>query len=306
MQKNRQSLIRENLQTRSRIIQAFRGFFLDSGYLEIETPHRIPAPAPEANIDALESESWFLHTSPELCMKRLLSAGYPRIFQICRCFRNNERGDKHLPEFTILEWYSAGSNYTDLMAECEGLVRYAAEAVGAGQELAYQGERVDLTGPWPRMTVSEAFDRFASISMADALCRDSYDEAMGLEIEPHLGRGRPVFLQDYPVSRGALARRRPENDLLVERFELYICGLELCNGFSELSDPGEQRSRFEHENETRKRSGVATCPMPERFLRDLESMPNAAGNALGVDRLVMLFTDTAKIDDVVAFTPEEL
>lgn len=306
MKNSRQSLIKKNLQLRSRMIQAVRAYFFDNGYLEIETPYRIPAPAPEANIDAHASESWFLHTSPELCMKRLLAAGYPRIFQICRCFRKNERGEKHLPEFTILEWYCSDSDYFDIMKQCEDLIRYMTTATGVGNVVVYQGEEVDLRSPWLKMTVSEAFDSYASMSMEDALAKDRFDEAMACEIEPNLGRGRPIFLYDYPASRGALARLKPENDLLAERFELYICGLELCNAFSELSDPYEQRIRFNREQDSRRRSGITVYPMPERFLEDLESMPDAAGNALGIDRLVMLFANATKIDDVVAFTPEEL
>jgi len=306
MKNSRQPLINKDLQLRSRIIRAIRDFFFENGYLEVETPYRIPAPAPEANIDAYASERWFLHTSPELCMKRLLASGYKRIFQICRCFRKNERGEKHLPEFTILEWYRSDSDYIDMMKQCEDLIRYVATVAGAGDTMVYQGEEIDLRSPWLKITVSEAYDRYASMSMEDALAKDRFDEVMACEIEPNLGRERPIFLYDYPASRGALARLKPENNMLVERFELYIWGLELCNAFSELSDPDEQRIRFDHEQNSRRRSGITVYPMPERFLEDLESMPEAAGNALGIDRLVMLFANATRIDDVVAFTPEEL
>lgn len=272
----------------------------------METPYRIPAPAPEAYVDAQSSGNWFLHTSPELCMKRLLAAGYPRIFQISRCFRKQERGGKHLPEFTLLEWYCIESDYRDMMDQCEDLIRFVSREVGFGNYLTYQGERIDLDNPWYRMPVAAAFDKFASMPMEQALAKDRFDEVMAIEIEPNLGRNQPLFLYDYPASRGALAALRPDNNSLVERFELYICGLELGNAFTELTDCGEQKSRFKKELKDRRLAGKEVYPMPENFLESLKNMPKAAGTALGIDRLIMLFADTAKIDEVVAFTPEEL
>ncbi|MCP4347119.1 MAG: EF-P lysine aminoacylase GenX [Desulfobacterales bacterium] len=306
MKNYRQSCIKQNLWLRSKVIQSIRNFFIGHDYLEAETPYRIPAPAPEAHIDAVASDHWFLHTSPELCMKRLLAAGYPRIFQVCRCFRAKERGAKHLPEFTLLEWYCADSTYFDLMEECENLIQVAASDMGLGDSIIYQGEKIDLKKPWKRMPVSEAFDKYASISMETALLQDRFDETIACEIEPNLGHKKPLFLYDYPSSSGALARLKPGDNSLAERFELYICGLELCNAFTELTDPYEQRMRFEKELAFRSKSGKQTYPMPDNFLQSLEFMPQASGNALGIDRLVMLFADSANIDDVVAFTPEEL
>ncbi len=302
----RQTSIKNNLRLRARIIQAVRRFFIEHDYLEIETPSRIPAPAPEAHIDAEVSGDWFLQTSPELCMKQLLAAGYPRIFQICKCFRYQERGSYHLPELTLLEWYTAGHNYLDMMNQCEDMVRFVARNTDFGNVISYQGQRIDLNGPWDRMSVTEAFDAFASTSLETALLNNCFDEKMVLEIEPHLGRQKPLFLYDYPASSCALARLKPADPKLVERFELYIGGLELCNAFSELIDPVEQKQRFEHEQNIRRHSGKRQYPTPKRFLDALEHMPDAAGNALGIDRLVMLFADTARIDDVVAFIPEEL
>jgi elongation factor P--(R)-beta-lysine ligase len=302
----RQSACLSNLRLRARILRTVRQFFTENDYLEVETPIRIPAPAPEAHIDAQPSGDWYLQTSPELCMKRLLAAGYPRIFQICKCFRSNERGRRHLPESTLLEWYTAGHDYTDMMAQCEALLTDLACGIGKQAELVYQGRRIDLARPWPRLTVAEACDRFASVSMAGALRENRFDEVMGLEIEPHLGIDKPVFLYDYPAACGALARLKPDDRRLAERFELYIGGLELCNAFSELNDPLEQRLRFEAEQKLRRSTGKSVYPMPEGFLSALQDMPAAAGNALGIDRLVMLFADTAEIDEVVAFTPEEL
>jgi len=294
------------LRLRAVLIQALRTFFIDRGYLEVETPLRIPAPAPEAHIVPLTSGGWFLQTSPELCMKRLLAAGIPKIFQICKCFRKGERGDRHLPEFTMLEWYAAGSDYRDLMADCEALLRHLAVAMGKGGVLEWQGRRIDLEPEWERITVAEAFRRYAPCTLEEALAQDRFDEMLVEYVEPHLGMATPTFLCDYPAALGALARLSPTDPTVAERFELYVAGLELANGFSELVDPVEQRARFLAEQEAIRLQGRASGPMPEVFLDSLESMPPAAGIALGVDRLVMLFAGADDIDQVVAFTPEGL
>ncbi len=306
MKGSRQSHIKRNLCLRAEINHAVRQYFISNDYIEVETPVRIPAPAPEAYIDAVSSGPWFLQTSPELCMKRLLAAGFERLFQICRCFRENERGHRHLPEFTMLEWYRAQSDYLDMMVECEKLVQHVARCVGSADVLHYQGNSVDLKTPWPRMTVKEAFDAYGCVSLETALARDRFDEIIAVEIEPNLGKSAPVFLYDYPVQKGAFARIKPGNPRYVERFELYICGLELCNAFSELSNPDEQRQRFQDEAEIRKKNGKTGYPMPEPFLAVLPDMPAASGNALGMDRLAMLFCNATAIDDVTAFIPEEL
>jgi lysyl-tRNA synthetase class 2 len=240
-------------------------------------------------------------------MKRLLAAGIPRIFQICKCFRQGERGRLHLPEMTLLEWYRAGCNYLDLMEECEDLIHTVARMNGLKEDiLIYRGNEIKLTPPWPRISVNEAFEKWGSTSLQDALERGQFDEIMIDEIEPGLAQGQPVFLYDYPSSQAALARLKSQDSRFAERFELYIGGLEICNAFSELTDPVEQRERFEREKNQRRKSGNPIYPMPEKFLTILGHMPPAAGNALGIDRLVMLFSDSKHIDDVVAFTPEEL
>jgi lysyl-tRNA synthetase class 2 len=303
---NRQAAIVSNLKRRERLFDTLRVFFKTAGFLEVETPVRIPAPAVEAHIDAQEAGTWFLHTSPELCMKRLLAAGYEKIFQICPCFRKGERGDRHLPEMTLLEWYAAGWDYRDLMRQCEELVAFLADRLEVGRALTYQGRTVDLTAPWDRLSVDDAFRRFGGMSAEEALVRDRFDEIMGLVIEPCLGFDRPMFLYDYPAACGALARLKPDDPSLAERFELYIAGMELCNAFTELTDPVEQRVRFDGENRHRAASGKSPYAVPEPFLDALERMPPAAGIALGLDRLAMLFCDAASIDEVVAFTPEEL
>lgn len=308
MQLCRQSSIRPNLILRSRVLQAIRRFFDSDGFLEVDTPLVIPAPAPEAHIEAQPAGDGYLHTSPELCMKRLLAAGYGRIFQICKCFRRRERGRRHLPEFTLLEWYFSPGSYLEMMAHTEALVGAAAAAAGCDGTLALRGRgrAVDLAAPWPRLAVAEAFARYGSMSARDALAAGRFDEIMGLEVEPRLGWQQPVFLFDYPAACGSLARLKGPDFTVCERFELYIGGVELCNAFSELTDPGEQRRRFEEEQERRRRTGLPATPMPEAFLRDLARMPPATGNAMGVDRLVMLLAGAEEIDDVVSFVPEEL
>jgi elongation factor P--(R)-beta-lysine ligase len=295
-----------HLLLRSRILQAIRNFFQAGGYLEVETPLLIPAPAPELHIDAVQAGDLFLHTSPELCMKRLLASGYEKTFQICRCFREGERGANHLPEFTLIEWYRAEADYRSLMIDCEDMLLHLSMTLGLGETLSYQGREIDLRPPWPRLSVKDALDQYAGVALEDVLAAGSFDEVMVTRVEPHLGAPKPTFLCDYPSSLAALARIKREEPQLAERFELYIAGLELANAFSELTDVAEQKRRFEREREARKRLGKKTYPAPDRFLKALPFMPESAGIALGVDRLIMIFADRKNIDSVVAFTPEEL
>jgi len=293
---------RRNLEQRARITQLIRAFFVDSGYLEVETPLLLPGNAPEVHIDAVPAGRGFLQTSPELCMKRLLAAGYPNIFQISHCWRQGERGSRHLPEFTMLEWYRAEGDYRDLMVECEQLLRRLCPT----GEMNWQGQTIRLDSSWPRLTVAEAFARYASASLEDVLREKRFDELLALEVEPQLGQRQPVFLTDYPASLAALARLSPENPQVAERFELYIAGVELANAFSELTDPEEQAERFTADESLRRQLGKPPYPRPEKFLAELRNLPVAAGIALGFDRLLMLLCDAASIDAVVAFTPEDL
>ncbi len=297
---------KQNLELRARVLSGIRSYFKSQEYLEVETPVRIPEPAPEAHIDVQPSGSWFLQASPELCMKRMLAAGFKRIYQLCKCFRKGERGNWHLPELTMLEWYTAGHDYEDMMQQCEELIGYVARASGFEAVISYQGTRVDLTRPWDRMSVEEAFEHHAAVSVDDAIRDDNFDEIIACDIAPKLGIAKPVFLYDYPVVLGSLARSKPDDGSLAERFELYIAGMELCNAFSELTDPIEQRNRFKAEMALQAALGKSTHPLPEKFLTELAYMPACAGNALGVDRLVMLLADVTSIDQVVAFTPERL
>lgn len=291
---------------RAALIQALRRFFINGGYLEVDTPVRIPAPAPEAYIEPEPAGGWFLQTSPELCMKRLLASGIPKLFQICKCFRRNERGRRHLPEFAMLEWYRSGIDYHSLMTECEELFGYLVKQLDRGCCVRIGGQEVPLDRPWERLRVEDAFQRHAPVSVAEALRTDCFDEMLVRYIEPHLGMERPAFLYDYPAALGALARVRGDAPDTAERFELYIGGIELANGFSELTDANEQRARFEKEMAVIQALGREHGPMPQKFLDDLEQMPEAAGIALGVDRLVMLFLGAESIDEAVPFTPEDL
>jgi lysyl-tRNA synthetase class 2 len=285
------------LEKRAAILEDIRAFFSAHGYIEVETPHCIPANAPEVHIDQVAGNDWALHTSPEIAMKRMLAAGYEKIFQICRVWRDKERGQLHLPEFTILEWYRTGIDY-----KCEELLL----ALAPQGFIQRSEKKIDLASPWERLTVAEAFARYASKSLKEAIQEDLFEEILTGEVEPRLGQNKPTFLTEYPITMAALARTKPNDPEVAERFELYIDGVELANAFSELTDPVEQRCRFEEEERARRNAGKKASPLPERFLNEMENMPEAAGIALGVDRLIMLLTLAKGISEVSAFTPEEL
>jgi lysyl-tRNA synthetase class 2 len=292
------------LAKRAVIIQEIRSFFIEEGYLETDTPLLLPTVAPEAYIEPVLAGDRFLQTSPEICMKRLLAAGYEKLFQLSHCWRGQERGRYHLPEFSMLEWYRAGADYQDLMDETMDLVRHLIRKSDTGLKFVYLGETIDVSGDWARISVREAFSLYGDMALEEALERDEFDLVMVERIEPQLGKNKPVFIYDYPACRGALARLKESDPTVAERFELYIAGIELANGFSELIDPLEQRVRFLREIAAYTSAPIP--PLPEKFLAELEGMPPAAGIALGIDRLVMLLTDAEAIDDVVAFTPEDL
>jgi len=302
----RQQRLHETLPARSRILTAIRSFFIENRFMEVETPICIPAPVPEPHIDALETDCGYLQTSPEIYMKQLLAAGFEKLFQICKCFRRFERGSRHLPEFTMLEWYDAGQPYTAPMHTCEAMVERIVSELQIPLNLSFHKNAIDLSPPWPRLSVSEAFARYGSADMETAVRNNTFDEIMGLEIEPHLGTRKPVFLYDYPAETSPRAAPKSENPEIAQRFELYIAGLEICNGCAEQTDPDIQSARFEEEIDRRRRTGLPVYPLPGQFLEALCLMPNAAGCALGIDRLIMLFTDSSTIDEVVAFTPQPL
>ena len=300
------------LQQRSQFLQAMRSFFFERAYIEVDTPIRLPVLIPESNILPYASEDCFLQTSPELCMKRLLARGCDRIFQLCHCFRKEERGRLHQTEFTMLEWYHKGWSYDELMVECEALIGFLMTnlsfldgIIRDGWMLVCNGHGVDMEPPWERMSVAQAFQRHAGVAVADVLAQGSFDEVLVTLVEPNLGKTKPTFLYDYPTALGSLARRKPTNPLVAERFELYIAGVEIANGFSELADATEQRERLCFEVDVLSASGIK-MNLPEKFLDDLPGMGECAGIALGLDRLFMLMTGRQNIQDATTFNFEEL
>ncbi len=301
-------MYRDALWLRAHIVRAIRSFFWDRGFLEVETPLLIPANAPEEYINPISALPWQLQTSPELCMKRLICRGHKQLFQISHCWRAEERGVSHLSEFTMLEWYRADSDYLALMKDCEDLLRHvAATCLVESPVFSYKANKIDPFSPWLKISVQEAFLKFSNTCVWDCLNRGVYEDILTEIVEPKLASfSVPIFLTDYPAELAALSRLKPGQTELAERFELYLGGLELANGFSELNDPAEQRLRFETANRLRIRDSRCPLPLPERFLSELGAMPPSAGIAMGVDRLVMLAAGKDAIDGVVAFTPEQL
>lgn len=294
--------IRANLERRAGILDGIRSFFKQEGFLEVETPILLPCVAPEQFIDPVAVDGWFLSTSPEMHMKRLLAAGYGNLFQIGRCFRKGERGRLHNPEFTMIEWYRAGAGYMDIIQDTERLVLAVAGGLGLGPDIRYQGRQIDLSRPWPRVSVKEAFLRSAGWDPASRLDPERFDLDLVDRVMPAFDPGRPTVLMDYPAANASMARLKPEDRGVAERAEVFIGGLELANAYSELTDAPELAGRFLKEMEQR---GEGGRPLPVSFLQAVARLPACGGIALGVDRLVMLLCDAASIDDVVAF-PREL
>ena len=294
-----------NLKHRVFIYQTICSFFNGQGFLEVDTPVRSPAIAPEKEIIPFDSEGWFLSTSPELYMKRLLSAGYDKIYQFSHCFRKGERGNYHNPEFTLLEWYRKDVNYEQMMQDAERLIIAVTAEMGMGSTLHYQGNTIDLSLPWERLTVSATFQKYAGWDPTHDPDVRRFDEDMVLKVVPNLDPLRPIFLVDYPAPMASLARLKPGNSHVAERFELFIGGLEVANAYSELVNAKEQEMRFRTEIEQIKQAQNRIAPMPEKFLRAAANLPECAGIALGIDRLVMLFCNAATIDEVMPFTIDE-
>ena len=291
------------LQRRSDLLQAIRNFFLDREFVEVETPVRLPAPALESFIDAEPAGDWYLRTSPELHMKRLLVAGMPRIFQMGPCFRHGERGRLHSPEFTMLEWYRAQADYMTILADTEALIRAVAVSVLGSTCFPFGDITLDVGTPWERISVSDAFVRFAGWDPVAHFDADRFDLDLINKVEPALPRDRGVVLIDYPVEVAALARRSDRDPRVAERWELYLGGLELANAFSELTDAEEQRRRFEACAAERAAAGREVYPLDRPFLDALEAgMPPSGGIALGVDRLAMLIANAPTIQDVISFS----
>ncbi|MBU0625104.1 EF-P lysine aminoacylase GenX [Patescibacteria group bacterium] len=328
----------QRLIQRSEIIFSIRNFFRERGFLSVETPTIVAYPGLEPNLDPFVTEvirndgakfPAYLITSPEYACKKLLAAGHERIFEITRCYRNGEPwGDRHNHEFTMIEWYRAQADYRIIMEDTEQLVQTLAEQLFNSTVIEYQGQKLDLTVPWPRLTVAEAFEHYADIDLLSLLgdvekfrvvaeqknCvvtnDDSFEDLFFKiflrDIEPNLGQGQPVFLSEYPREMAALSRLKPDDSRLAERFEVYACGLELANAFSELTDSIEQRRRLEQEQVERARLGKIVTAIDEDFIEAVSQMPAAAGIALGVDRLVMLLTNAPTIQDILFFPAADL
>jgi lysyl-tRNA synthetase class 2 len=295
------------LEARARIVREVRAFFEARGFLEVETPVLVPSPGMDLHLDAIAAGPGWLATSPEYQMKRILADGYARIFQITRAFRAGEKGERHNPEFSILEFYRAGAAVEDVMRDTEELV---ARVTGGVVRL---GEReVSTTPPFERVTVCEAFRRWAGTAPDETLAlaeddEDEYFRRLIDDVEPALAQEKhAIMLTDYPASFASLARKKPGDLRVAERFECYVAGVELCNGFGELTDPVEQRARFEKDQAERRARNMAVYPIDEKLLAALARLPPSAGNAVGLDRLVALACGTTEIVHVMAFTADDL
>ena len=325
------------LLARNRIQHALRGYFAERDFVEVDTATLQVSPGNEAHLHAFATEALsprgdttplYLHTSPEFACKKLLAAGEPRIACFAHVYRNRERGPLHHPEFTMLEWYRAGEGYEALMRDCATIMALAAETAGT-RRLSYRGRETDPFIEPERLSVAEAFSRFAGIDLLATVAPDGSTDAAHLssslkaaglrvavddtwsdlfsrviveKVEPHLGLGRATILDEYPVAEAALARPTARDPRVAERFELYACGVELANAFGELTDAAEQRRRFEGEMAEKMRVYGESYPIDEDFLSALAAMPDAAGIALGFDRLIMLATGAARIEQVL-WTP---
>ena len=287
------------LHVRHTAAQAIRTFFLERDFLEVDSPIRIPAPAPELHIVAEPAGTQFLRTSPELHMKRMLAAGCKRIFQLGPCFRAHESGTRHRPEFMMLEWYRSNADYMTILADMQGLLPCVAQAT-------QQVSTCNFTQPWHIHTIQDIYLQKAGWDPVPHFDPDRFDLDMVNIIEPALPPDRCTVLIDYPAPVAALARRKPDNPLVAERWELYAGGLELANAFSELTDPTEQRQRFQETLRAKATRNEPVSPLDEPFLEALEhGLPPCAGVALGFDRLLMTLTGATDIAAVLPF-PDQI
>src|SRR5712675_590669 len=327
--------IRPFLTARAAIARAVRAWFDDQGFAEVETGILQVSPGNEIHLHAPRTELHradgaraprYLRTSPEFACKKLLAAGEAKIFEFARVFRDRERGDLHLPEFTMLEWYRADATYDAVMADCVVITAHAAQATGIGQ-FSFRGRIADPFAEPELLTVASAFERFAGIELLgtvadgkgdrarlaaaagqivrisdDDTWSDIFSKVLVEHVEPRLGQGRLTILFEYPVPEAALARAKPLDPRVAERFEIYACGVELANGFGELTDPEEQRRRFTLAMDEKQRRYGERYPLDEDFLDAVAKMPEASGVALGFDRLVMLASGALRADQVV-WTP---
>ncbi|HLV60480.1 MAG TPA: EF-P lysine aminoacylase EpmA [Fredinandcohnia sp.] len=328
--------LRAAVRARQTLYRIVREVFAEAGFDEVETPLLVPAPGMEPHIDCFETRfrpqmgartgerPLWLHASPEYAMKRLLADGWERIFQITKVFRNGEIAQNHNPEFTMLEHYRVvdeAEGYAPILGDLEAIAYRAALAIAGGSRIRWKGVEVDLTPPWPRLSVREAFATYAGIDLPldgnarllrermiaagfDPASAETYDDlffTVFLSFETRLGAGRPVFLTNWPACMASLARLRADDPNVAERFELYIAGVELANGFFELNDAEEQRRRLLAEREERRRLGRPLYPLDERFIEAVGRIPPAAGVATGLDRLLMVLGGWERIEDVLLF-----
>ncbi|GIK83684.1 MAG: EF-P lysine aminoacylase GenX [Patescibacteria group bacterium] len=346
-QKNWQK-IRENKQflqpflVREKVIDAIREFFKKEGFHEVETPLLVQSPGTEPYLEVFEStlvtpgfenKKAYLLTSPELSMKKLLAAGTGSIFTICKSFRNGEGiSSFHNPEFSILEWYRVDADYTDVMKDCEDLLLFILKKLelnaNGKNKLEYQATEYDLSSPWERISVSEAFQKYAGVSKEDMLdekkivkiakskgylvsefttWEEAYNQILLNEIEPHLGKSKPTILYDYPASQAALSKKKDSDPRFAERFEFYLAGIELGNAFSELTDADEQEARMVADLQYRKELGKVEYKIDSDFISALRlGLPRTGGIAVGVDRLVMLFANVPSIKDTLLFPVDDV
>jgi lysyl-tRNA synthetase class 2 len=293
---------------RSRLLSLLRGFFLDRGFVEAETPILCASPGVEVHLSAFETafgrRRLYLTTSPEFHMKRLVAVGMKRVFQVTRAFRSGESGDRHNPEFTMVEWYRAGEDYRAIVRDCEDLLAQLAWGLlGKAESPPVPGTRpaMDLSPDFRRTTFDQAFRR-AGVPDWDRLPLDDRFRVLAERVEPRLGVDRPEFLLDYPPDQASLARVRAGSPPVAERFELYAAGLELANGWTELTDADEYVRRCREDLAERSRQGLPLYPVDERYVSMLrDGLPPCAGVALGFDRVAMLLTGATRIDEVIAF-----
>ncbi len=286
------------LQSRGVLMQSIRAFFHSEGFIEVETPVRMKIPCMELHIDAEPSGDCWLRTSPELYHKKLLAQGAEKIFEIGKCFRQGERGDRHHPEYTMLEWYRTESDYMGILDDTKRLLDAIWGRDGSPNRPQTPRRGVPV---WKILTVAETFEKYAGWNPVTHFDADRFDLDMIEKIEPALPKDVPVLLKDYPAECCALARLKPDNPKVAERWELHLGGIEIANAYSELTDPVEQRTRFEKWGEQRRALGKPVYPIDEEFLQCLEKMPPSGGCALGIDRLLMVLLGAETLEAVLPF-----
>jgi lysyl-tRNA synthetase class 2 len=306
----------ETLKARDALMQSIRAFFHAEGFVEVETPIRLRTPCMELHIDAEPSGAHFLRTSPELCHKKLLARGAEKIFEVAKCFRQGERGDLHNPEYTMLEWYRTGGDYMTALADTQALIEKVFCECPRSWTSATDCRVGSVTPPvpscggvpegrggfssdWRIFTIEEAFVKYADWNPVEYFDADRFDFDLVEKVEPNLPKDCPVVLKDYPAELCALARLKPGRPEVAERWELYLNGIEIANAYSELTDPVEQRARFEAWGAQRKALGKPVYELDEEFFQCLEKMPPACGVALGLDRLLMILLGETSLDAVL-------